>query len=181
MIFKSGSGATADRQHVTPELETTTYPTVSVSSTPTHRHKCAAKIAAGTIGVLANLFPATIFVYQARRRPLRIGIHSDLRAALKGAVTDRELALALGHYTAADGYLKALRTGTPRIGLDGQPVGEVDLIDAAYAEMRLDLRRRRRARRPSSPPTPRPVPPAPRRTSLADLRAAAAARKAAQL
>jgi ProP effector len=110
---------------------------------------------------------------------------SGLKAALRGAATGRELGLALSRYCGADGYLRALKAGAPRIGLDGQPAGEVDLVDAAHAEMCLDLRRRkRRARQASSralapapvpSPARSPAPPPPRRTSLADLRAAAAA------
>jgi sRNA-binding protein len=40
-----------------------------------------------TITMLAERFPKTFFVYQVRRKPLKIGIHNDLQVELNGAVT----------------------------------------------------------------------------------------------
>jgi hypothetical protein len=51
---------------------------------------------AAVIAVLAEMFPKCFSVYEGRRRPLKIGIHRDIGAALDGAVTPAELHRALG-------------------------------------------------------------------------------------
>src|SRR5262245_55547696 len=50
------------------------------------------------IALLAETFPKCFSVYERRRRPLRIGIHRDIKAALGGAITPAELHKALGMY-----------------------------------------------------------------------------------
>jgi sRNA-binding protein len=48
--------------------------------------------------LLVETWPITFSVYEARRRPLKLGIHLDILAALDGAVTPQELGQALRRY-----------------------------------------------------------------------------------
>jgi sRNA-binding protein len=111
------------------------------------------------IELLAETFPDCFHVYEQRRRPLKIGIHDEILAALGGAVTPGELGAALRIYTSNRVYLRRLTAGTERIGLDGQPAGIVAADEV----------------RPAPKPAPRPTPPLspPKRLGLSDLRAAA--------
>jgi sRNA-binding protein len=120
---------------------------------------------AAVLELLAETWPATFSIYENRRRPLKIGIHREILAALDGAITGAELSLALRVYVSNKVYRSHLTVGTPRIGLDGKSAGVVtpEEIPAPSAPS-------------SSPPPPAPPLP-PRRLSLADLRAAAARRR----
>ncbi|MGZ9052573.1 MAG: ProQ/FINO family protein, partial [Rhodoplanes sp.] len=51
------------------------------------------------IDLLCEAFPKAFVRHEARRRPLKVGIHLDIAAALAGAVTDAELGVALRCYT----------------------------------------------------------------------------------
>lgn len=55
-------------------------------------------------------------------RPLKIGIHQDIRA-LDGELSDDELSTAMSAYTKMRTYLLQLRTGAVRVDLNGQPDG----------------------------------------------------------
>ena len=117
-----------------------------------------------TLELLAQRWPSTFSVFEGRRRPLKVGIHLDILAALGGAVAADALSLALKVYVSNKVYRSRLIAGATRIGLDGAPAGTVSEKEAAS--------------------TPKMAAPAktvatPKRLSLADLRAAAAARKAA--
>ena len=127
------------------------------------------------VELLTEKWPTVFSVYENRRRPLKIGIHHEILAALDGAVTPAELSLALRYYVCNRVYRSRLVAGAVRIGLDGTPAGVVtpEQIPAAPAPAL------------PSPPAPAPVPPSPapppsppRRLSLADLREAAARRRA---
>ena len=126
-----------------------------------------------TLELLAERFPACFSVYENRRRPLKIGIHLDILAALDGAVTPDELALALRCYVANRIYRSRLIAGAERIGLDGTPVGTVtpDQVPPKV-ERKTQPAIKQKVQEP-----PKPAPP--KRLSFADLRAAAARRKAA--
>jgi|GraSoiStandDraft_47_1057283.scaffolds.fasta_scaffold248263_2 RNA chaperone ProQ/FINO-like protein len=128
------------------------------------------------IGLLANKFPAAFSCVDRERRPLKIGIHYDILAALGDAVTPDELKHALRVYTANSFYRAQLRPGVTRIDLAGKPAGVV----AEQVKPKPP---------PPKPPPPKPPPPSPkpppqplaaRRMSLADLRAAARRRKQQQ-
>jgi ProQ/FINO family len=54
---------------------------------------------AATIELLAETYPRCFFIFEQRRRPLKVGIHHDILAALDGAITPRELGIALRFYT----------------------------------------------------------------------------------
>jgi sRNA-binding protein len=108
-------------------------------------------------------------VYQGGRRPLKLKIHLDIQAGLGGAITPTELHKALGVYCANDAYLRSSQEGAQRIDLDGNPAGIVTAEEAQHARARLAGRK-----------APKPTtsePPTPKRLSLADLKAAALARR----
>jgi sRNA-binding protein len=81
------------------------------------RHREAVEAA---IALLAGRFPNCFVAYEARRQPLKIGIHLDIQAALDGAITALELSNALRFHCGNVGYLYRTRAGTPRIDLDGK-------------------------------------------------------------
>jgi ProP effector len=151
------------------------------------------------IAVLAERFPRCFAVLEARRRPLKLGIDQDIRAAVPD-IDATVLSAALGYYTRSIGYLDGCRVGVPRVGLDGQDSGSVSDGEAAHAATRLANGIKRRAARrqasasskstskssPSSSPTslsPSSSSPASssssssRRDGLAALKAAALARR----
>jgi ProP effector len=119
--------------------------------------------------LLAERWPSAFSIYEARRRPLKIGIHLDILAALDGAVTPGDLGCALRVYVGNRVYRSRLVAGAARIGLDGEPAGIVSEAEAAGPAT---------ARSAMKAPPAKTTSGAPKRISLADLRAAAAARKA---
>jgi ProP effector len=124
------------------------------------------------IALLVERYPKTFAVYEARRRPLKIGIDRDLVAALGGAMTPRELGSALRCYCSNEGYLRNMLKGAWRVDLDGNPCGAVTGEAETHARETLAAKRRKAPK-----PAPAPEPPQPKRLSLADLRAAAIARR----
>src|SRR5262249_54076093 len=122
---------------------------------------------------LAERFPNTFVLYQHRRQPIKIGIHSDLIAALDDAVSPAELSTALAIYTGATGYLLAMRTGAERLDLEGKPAGVVTRDEQQFTRERL-------ANRSKRPPPAPPPSPAPQRLSLRDLKAASVRRRQAE-
>jgi ProP effector len=153
--------------------------------------------ATATIALLAARFPACFALDHRRRRPLKIGIYEELRAALGDDIDQPALRTALRHYTAAPGYLRSLTEGAARLGLDGAPAGTVGADQAARATRELSWHQRQRtAAKPAKTtkstkiakptkqtmmPMTASAPPQAKRIGLAELRAAAAARKAVQL
>jgi hypothetical protein len=64
-----------------------------------------------TIAVLCERFPRCFVQYERRRKPLKIGIHTDLLQALEGAVAPLELGRALQAYVSNPFYLRACVNG----------------------------------------------------------------------
>jgi ProP effector len=93
-----------------------------------------------TIAVLAQLWPRTFMVYERRRHPLKLNIDHDIAVAAAGAITLDELKAALCFYCGNMGYLYACKEGADRIGLDGEPAGNVTASEAAHAARILDRR-----------------------------------------
>jgi sRNA-binding protein len=157
---------------------------------PTER-SARAKI---VLGILADKFPACFAIYERRRRPLKLGIHHDIIAALDGAIAPRDLSSALRCYVANAGYLRACTEDADRIDLAGN--AKVTGAEAAGAAARLEHYKAKRQRAParieptdSTSPVAKPrkgaVAPAPAvpvvgRLSLSDLKIAAAARRQKQ-
>jgi len=77
-------------------------------------------------------------------RPLAIGIHHQLHAALPENVTRQGLYRALAHWTRDWAYLRALWTpGAVRVDLQGQPVGLVTETERLHAGEALNQLRER--------------------------------------
>jgi ProP effector len=90
------------------------------------------------IALLAERWPRAFAIRESKRRPLKVGIHGDLLAALDGAMTAAELGDALGDYTKSSGYIRRItRAGAERIDLDGAPAGEVTPEEANQARLTL--------------------------------------------
>jgi sRNA-binding protein len=64
------------------------------------------------IALLVARFPNTFVMFKRRRKPLKIGIHQDLAAALGEF---EHLSAALEYYTRNIGYLKAQKAGAKRV------------------------------------------------------------------
>jgi sRNA-binding protein len=111
------------------------------------RHSTPESLAAvqAAIALLAEAFPKTFFMYERRRRPLKIGIHLDILAVMDGAITPEELSNALRIYVHNNYYLDVCRRGAVRIDLNGEPAGEISAQDAACAAGRLTARQLRQA------------------------------------
>ena len=122
------------------------------------------------IALLAERWPRCFMLAEDRRLPVKVGIFHDLKAALGGKVSPDQLSRALGTYCSAPDYQRRLKDGGgARLDLDGQRAGTVTPSVAMWARAgraeRRDKYQRKRA-------------PAVKRSSLADLRAAGAWRKA---
>ena len=122
---------------------------------------------AAVLELLCAQFPRCFFHDEARRQPLKVGIHNDVLLPLADAVTPSELARALQIYVNNRIYQSRLRPGATRIDLNGEPAGTVTAGEAAFA------RAKERARKEQ-----RPTPSSPPRSSLAELRAAGQRRRA---
>jgi sRNA-binding protein len=133
------------------------------------------------IALLAETFPKCFSVYEGRRRPLKIGIHKDILAAVNGALTPLELGKALGAYCSNKVYLGHTRKGAWRLDLDGKPAGIVTADEEAHAKATLaGIRAKKEARTATAKTAAQPAIPQPaKRLSLSDLKAAALARKTA--
>src|SRR5262245_4040373 len=128
---------------------------------------------AAAIMLLAELYPRCFSVYQGRRRPLKIGIHKDILTELDGALTPLELSKALGFYCSNPAYLGRTRKGAERLDLNGEPAGVVTDDEEARAKATLaGIRAKQEARAAAAKALAKP-----KRLSLADLKAAAVARK----
>ncbi len=86
------------------------------------------------LALLAERWPACFAIYEARRSPLKVGIHRDILAALDGTVTAKKLSAALRCYTGNAVYRSRLRAGAVRIDLDGRPAGEVTADEIGEAK-----------------------------------------------
>ena len=93
----------------------------------------------------AERFPACFAVLERRQRPLKIGIHQDIIAAV--GVAPDELGRALWRYTRSEGYCARLKAGAARIDLDGQAARVVTEDEAKGGQAMLAERRERRAKK----------------------------------
>jgi sRNA-binding protein len=135
------------------------------------------------IALLAELFPRCFAVYEARRRPLKVGIYTDIIGAVGGAIAPYELSCALRFYCGNTAYLRGLRVGAARFNLDGHAVGTVNIDEAAHAaetlaSLIIKAANRRKAALNSAPTMATTgAPTTSRRLGLSDLRLAAQERK----
>lgn len=86
------------------------------------------------IAYLAEKFPAC-FSIEGPAKPLKVGIFQDLSEQLADdeTVSKTRLRQALRHYTSSWRYLKAVKLGAFRVGIDGADVSEIDQEQADYA------------------------------------------------
>jgi ProP effector len=120
-----------------------------------------------TLATLAGQFPQA-FSLGDQRRPLKVGIHQDVAARI-GGLSNNQIQEALRQYTSEIHYLRAIVEGAARIDLDGNSAGTVTAHQAAIAKKCVKMAKKgKQVSRAEQP----------RRSSLADLRAAALARRA---
>jgi sRNA-binding protein len=79
--------------------------------------------AIAALWLLVERYPACFFMLERKRRPLQIGIRDLIIAA--GTIEPDQFNLALQFYCRSTSYLVATARGGARIGLDGQPAGEI--------------------------------------------------------
>ena len=96
----------------------------------TSRKRKAAVMA--TVSLLAERYPAAFFVFEGRRRPLKIGIAADICEAMP-EINKEHLQWALARYCMSPGYLRSLTSGAVRVGLGGDAAGTVTDEAAAKA------------------------------------------------
>jgi ProP effector len=98
------------------------------------------------IASLAELFPAAFTCHQFEpHKPLKLGIHEDLVAT--GVVTEAEVNQALRWYCTRLMYHRAVAAGGIRVGLDGEPAGEItadEMEHAKHAVARIEAARAKR-------------------------------------
>ena len=82
------SKPSANSRHISGEAAEPTIPRLS--------RRIGALVRPGSDRDLAELYPNAFVVYEARRRPLKIGIRDDIAARVNGAIEPHELSLALG-------------------------------------------------------------------------------------
>nr|WP_315900655.1 ProQ/FINO family protein [Halomonas sp. DP5Y7-2] len=74
--------------------------------------------------------------FKGHTRPLKVGIHEEL--AVREPWPEKLVRRALACYVNLPRYLKSVREGAERIGLDGELVGQVDAQAAEHAKRKLD-------------------------------------------
>jgi ProP effector len=85
------------------------------------------------IAMLCEKFPKAFVMYEQRRRPLKLGIHRDVAAALP-ALSVMEIKTAMRCYCGNLGYNRACVEGAARIDFDGNAVGTITADEAANAK-----------------------------------------------
>lgn len=109
---------------------------------PSRWGRARAEAGSDTVNDLLISFPARWPAsFTTPPRPLALGIHHAIRAAMNSAPLAIEL--ALHDWTTRTLYLTALAAGGPRYGLDGQPDGTVSAPDRAAAATQLAKRKHR--------------------------------------
>jgi len=93
------------------------------------------RIALATRSILVEKFPACFVPDKAPKRPLKIGIVSDIRERLPEMAGSR-ISRALYTYTDGPTYLDFVIEGADRIDLDGNPAGKVTAREAVDAARR---------------------------------------------
>jgi sRNA-binding protein len=143
------------------------------------------------IGDLLAAFPLAFSTEPRHIRPLAIGIRQQIYA--RCALSHRDVGDALRRYTNRVAYLRTIIEGAVRVDLDGAASGNITAKEAAHAAERIVKSFAIAAGKPKdkikpnapakvsifqSPANPDALKPGPRRLGLADLRLAAAARRA---
>jgi sRNA-binding protein len=85
--------------------------------------------------LLAERFPKCFAAKGQAKRPLKIGIHADIRKAAPD-ISIKELNRGLFDYTAGPRYLEAMTGGAVRVDLDGNDAGTVTAEEAGTSALR---------------------------------------------
>jgi ProP effector len=96
--------------------------------------------AMAVIRTLAERWPETFYPESKERKPLKVGIFKDLKAAAPD-IDPKMLRLALRVYTTSGAYLFACSKGHKRVDLNGNAVEEVSEKDKARARELLEARK----------------------------------------
>lgn len=85
---------------------------------------------------LAKRFPAAFMRKgEPEKKPLKIGIAKEVLALVKD-IPRKVVKRAISDYCCGPKYTKAMVTGAVRVGLDGNPAGNVSAASEAYARAR---------------------------------------------
>lgn len=85
------------------------------------------------VQMLMDTYPLTFS--RENVKPLKIGIQEDLIADEK--LARNRIKRALASYVRGIQYLKSMQVGADRVGLDGQPAGQVTEAEAEHAQAKL--------------------------------------------
>ena len=123
---------------------------VSMESGPSKKER-EKQVRRELLEVMRDRWPQAFPRNSRQVRPLAIGIHRDLAAALPGH-SHRQLGavFSLFRYLAGPAYFQALLRGGPRYDLDGNPRGEVTPEEQEQAKRDLDAFLEQRKRRADS-------------------------------
>jgi ProP effector len=115
--------------------------------TPT-RYANQLATAEATIKELVARWPRCFSIDPSRRQPLALGIRDEIQQATAGELSHRKVAAALAFYCGCEGYLQNMvAAAASRIGLHGQPAGQVSETEAEQASKKLHAYAQRRAER----------------------------------
>ncbi len=91
-----------------------------------------------TLAFLSQTYPKCFFL-EGTVKPLKIGIFQDLAKDLAESeiVSNRLLRVSLRHYTSSWRYLSSVKTGTPRINLQGEDGEAVEQQHSEHAAEQL--------------------------------------------
>ena len=90
------------------------------------------------LAALKEQYPAAF----EKAHPLKIGVRDELAATT--GISRTRLGRTLRYHTRRPAYLAALAAGGTRIGLDGEPAGEITEAERAAAAAALETKRERR-------------------------------------
>ena len=82
--------------------------------------------------ILVDRFPLAFMPKGAEKKPLKVGIEKDIFSAEIG-VSNNLIRKALSNYTGGPTYLRNVKSGAPRINLDGTECGTVADAHEAHA------------------------------------------------
>jgi sRNA-binding protein len=98
--------------------------------------------AIAVIHLLAERWPNTFYVEVKKRKPLKVGIFQELKAAASD-IDPKMLRLALRVYTTSRAYLFACAKGHKRVDLSGNAVEEISREDQTRAAEILEARQKK--------------------------------------
>lgn len=110
------------------------------------KHLSTAQAIKRTRAELVERFPLAFAGKGEQKRPLKIGIREDIKAAWP-EVSDDDLGRALMDYTGGFKYLRNVAAGQARLDLDGQPCGIVTEGEAIHAGVKVGKIHRLAAKR----------------------------------